>query len=100
MDKKVLIISSSPKNWPETLIFCAIALPKAAQEAKNHIEKISLKNKKINYCTLRLCNSNGLRSCSPSVTERNSIKNDRCRCNRVCHTGLLLHNVRTDENLN
>lgn len=66
MDKKVLIISSSPRIGGNSDILCD-SFAKGAQEAKNQVEKISLKNKKINYCTgCGLCNTNGYSACSQS----------------------------------
>ena len=48
--KKVLIISSSPRSGGNSDTLCDEFL-KGAEAAGNVVEKISLRKKKINYCT-------------------------------------------------
>lgn len=50
MNKKVLVISSSPRRGGNSDLLCD-QFTKGAQEAGHHAEKIFLKDKKINYCT-------------------------------------------------
>ncbi len=50
MNKKVLILSSSPRKGGNSDLLCDELL-KGAQEAGNQVEKIFLRDKQINYCT-------------------------------------------------
>ena len=50
MTKKVLIISSSPRKGGNSDLLCD-QFAKGAQEAGHAVEKISLREHKINYCT-------------------------------------------------
>ena len=50
MSKKVLIVSSSPRKGGNSDLLCD-EFKTGAQQAGHHVEKIFLKNKKINYCT-------------------------------------------------
>ena len=50
MNKKVLVLSSSPRRGGNSDLLCDQFLS-GAQEAGHHAEKIFLKEKKINYCT-------------------------------------------------
>jgi len=50
MKKNVLILSSSPRKNGNSDILCD-EFAKGAVESGNHVEKISLREKKINYCT-------------------------------------------------
>src|SRR5574344_1217734 len=50
MDKKVILISSSPRRYGNTDTLCNEFM-RGAIEAGNYAEKIFLKDKKINYCT-------------------------------------------------
>lgn len=50
MTKKVLIISSSPRKGGNSDLLCD-QFAKGAQEAGHVVEKISLREHKINYCT-------------------------------------------------
>ena len=50
MTKKVLIISSSPRKGGNSDLLCD-QFAKGAQEAGHEVEKISLREHKINYCT-------------------------------------------------
>ena len=54
MSKRVLILSSSPRKGGNSDTLCDRFLAGAA-ESKHHVEKVSLVEKKINYCTG--CNS-------------------------------------------
>lgn len=64
MNKKVLILSSSPRRSGNSDLLCDSFL-KGAQEAGNIAEKIFIKDKKINYCSgCGLCNNNGYSGCS------------------------------------
>ena len=64
MSKKVLILSSSPRKGGNSDVLCDEFL-KGAQEAGNQVEKIFLRDKKINYCTgCGLCNTNDYSGCS------------------------------------
>lgn len=47
--KKVLVISSSPRRDGNSAILCDNFI-KGAQEVGCEVEKISLREKKINYC--------------------------------------------------
>jgi multimeric flavodoxin WrbA len=50
MNKKVLLLSSSPRRGGNSDLLCdQVAL--GAQEAHHHAEKIFLKDRKINFCT-------------------------------------------------
>ena len=49
MSKKVLVISSSPRKNGNSDLLCGQFML-GAQEAGNNVEKIFLKDKKINYC--------------------------------------------------
>ena len=50
MGKKVLILSSSPRKGGNSDLLCDEFF-KGAREAGNDVEKIFLKDKRINYCT-------------------------------------------------
>ena len=50
MKKKILIISSSPRKGGNSDLLCEQFMS-GAKEVKNDVEKIFLKDKKINYCT-------------------------------------------------
>ena len=54
MNKKVLIISGSPRLHGNSDILCD-EFKRGALEAGNEVEKIRLSDKKINYCCLLLC---------------------------------------------
>lgn len=64
MNKKVLIISSSPRKGGNSDTLCDNFM-QGAQESGNEVKKIVLKEKTINYCTgCGLCNKNGYSGCS------------------------------------
>lgn len=64
MSKNVLIISSSPRKGGNSDILCDEFL-RGAKEAGNSVEKIFLRDKKINYCTgCGFCNTNDNTACS------------------------------------
>ena len=50
MCKKVLVLSSSPRKGGNSDTLCDQFI-KGAQESGNDVEKIYLRNKRINYCT-------------------------------------------------
>lgn len=63
MNKKVLVLSSSPRKGGNSDLLCDQFIL-GAQQAGHTSEKIFLKNKKINYCTgCGLCNNRG-KGCS------------------------------------
>jgi len=51
MSKKVLILSSSPRKKGNSEILCDQFM-KGAEEEGNQVEKISLREKNIHYCTV------------------------------------------------
>lgn len=62
--KKVLIISSSPRREGNSDMLCD-SFMNGAKESGNDVEKIFLRDKKINYCTgCGLCNTNDYTACS------------------------------------
>ena len=64
MSKKVLIISSSPRKGGNSDTLCD-KFAEGAKSAGNEVEKIFLKDKKINYCTgCGFCNTNDYTACS------------------------------------
>ncbi len=64
MAKKVLIISSSPRKGGNSDVLCD-EFARGAKESGNDVEKIFLKDKKINYCTgCGFCNTNDYTACS------------------------------------
>jgi len=64
MTKKVLILSASPRKGGNSDVLCDEFL-KGAKEAGNEVEKIFLRDKKINYCCgCGLCNTNDYTACS------------------------------------
>lgn len=64
MNKKVLILSASPRKGGNSDTLCDQFM-KGAQEAGNDAEKIFLRDKTINYCMgCGLCNTNGYSGCS------------------------------------
>lgn len=64
MSKKVLILSSSPRKGGNSDILCD-KFKEGAEAAGNTVEKIFLKDKKINYCTgCGYCNTNNYTACS------------------------------------
>ena len=64
MSKKVLIISSSPRKGGNSDVLCDEIL-KGAAESGHNVEKIFLKDKKINYCTgCGFCADNDYTVCS------------------------------------
>lgn len=75
MSKKVLIISSSPRKGGNSDTLCD-KFAQGAKDAGNEVEKISLREKKINYCTgCGLCNTNDYSGCSqkddmPEILEK------------------------------
>lgn len=50
MSKKVLVLSSSPRKKGNSDLLCDQFI-KGAMEAGHQVEKVNLKDKKINYCT-------------------------------------------------
>ena len=75
MSKKVLIISSSPRKGGNSDTLCD-KFAQGAKETGNIVEKIFLKDKKINYCTgCGFCNTNDYGGCSqkddmPEILEK------------------------------
>ena len=75
MSKKVLILSASPRKGGNSDTLCDEFM-KGAKEVGHDVEKIFLRDKKINYCTgCGLCNENGYVACSqkddaPEVLEK------------------------------
>lgn len=64
MNKKVLILSSSPRRNGNSDLLCD-SFAKGAKEVGSSVEKIFLKDLNINYCTgCGVCNNNGYRGCS------------------------------------
>lgn len=64
MRKNVLIISSSPRKGGNSDTLCD-EFSRGAKESNNHVEKIFLKDKTINYCTgCGLCVENNNTGCS------------------------------------
>lgn len=64
MGKKILVISSSPRKGGNSDVLCDEFI-KGAQAAGHECEKISLKDKKVNYCTgCSYCVSNNNTACS------------------------------------
>jgi multimeric flavodoxin WrbA len=59
MSKNVLILSASPRKGGNSDLLCDQFMH-GAKESGNHVEKIFLRDKKINYCTgCGACQSNG-----------------------------------------
>lgn len=59
MKKKILIISASPRKGGNSDLLCDQFIS-GATEAGHHIEKMSLRDRKINYCTAcDTCQKNG-----------------------------------------
>jgi multimeric flavodoxin WrbA len=50
MKKNIIVLSSSPRRGGNSDLLCDQFI-KGAQEAGHHVEKIFLKDRKINYCT-------------------------------------------------
>ena len=64
MNKKVLVISASPRKGGNSDTLCDEFM-KGAIDSGNTVEKIFLRDKKINYCTgCGLCNTNDYTACS------------------------------------
>lgn len=64
MSKKILIISSSPRKGGNSDVLCDECL-KGALDAGHNVEKIFLRDKKINYCTgCGYCSDNDYTMCS------------------------------------
>ena len=64
MSKKALILSSSPRKGGNSDILCD-EFAKGAIASGHSVEKVFLRDKKINYCTgCGLCNSNNYSGCS------------------------------------
>lgn len=64
MSKKVLILSSSPRKGGNSDTLCD-KFKEGAETAGNTVEKIFLRDKKINYCTgCGYCNTNNYTGCS------------------------------------
>lgn len=64
MNKKVLIISASPRKGGNSDTLCDEFM-KGAIDSGNAVEKIFLRDKKINYCTgCGFCNTNDYTACS------------------------------------
>ena len=64
MSKKILIISSSPRKGGNSDVLCEECL-KGALDAGHNVEKIFLRDKKINYCTgCGYCSDNDYTMCS------------------------------------
>ena len=69
MSKNVLIISSSPRQGGNSDILCDEFL-RGARESGHNAEKISLKDKKINYCNAcGFCYSNGTCAINDDMAE-------------------------------
>lgn len=64
MNKKVLVLSSSPRKGGNSETLC-VEFAKGAQESGNDVEMIFLNDKKINYCSgCGFCNTNDYSACS------------------------------------
>lgn len=64
MNKNVIIISSSPRKGGNSDTLCD-KFAQGAKDAGNNVEKIFLKDKKINYCTgCGFCNTNDYGGCA------------------------------------
>ena len=64
MNKKVLVISASPRKGGNSDTLCDEFM-KGAIDSGNAVEKIFLRDKKINYCTgCGFCNTNDYTACS------------------------------------
>ncbi len=64
MNKKVLIISASPRKGGNSDTLCDEFM-KGAIDSGNTVEKIFLRDKNINYCTgCGFCNTNDYTACS------------------------------------
>ena len=64
MNKKVLVISASPRKGGNSDTLCDEFM-KGAIDSGNTVEKIFLRDKKINYCTgCGFCNTNNYTACS------------------------------------
>ena len=64
MNKKVLVISASPRKGGNSDTLCDEFM-KGAIDSGNTVEKIFLRDKKINYCTgCGFCNTNDYTACS------------------------------------
>ncbi|WP_246167066.1 flavodoxin family protein [Oryzomonas japonica] len=62
MNKKILVLSSSPRRGGNSDLLCD-QFTRGAQEAGHHAEKIFVKDKKINYCTGCGTCLNGKKAC-------------------------------------
>jgi multimeric flavodoxin WrbA len=62
MDRNVLVISSSPRKGGNSDLLCDQFMA-GVQQNGHHVEKIALKEKKINYCTGCGTCLNGKKSC-------------------------------------
>ena len=64
MSKKVLVISSSPRKGGNSDLLCDKFI-QGANESGNNVEKVYLKDKRINYCSgCGFCVENGYNGCS------------------------------------
>ena len=63
MNKNVLVLSSSPRKKGNSDLLCD-QFTSGAQEAGHHTERISLREKNINYCTGSGSCVNGTKGCS------------------------------------
>lgn len=97
MAKKVLILSSSPRRGGNSDLLCDRFMA-GAQQAGHDVEKIFLRDKKINYCTGCGVCYGGAKPCPQRDDAAEVVgQDDRRGRDRDGYAGLLLYALRADE---
>ena len=90
MNKKVLVIVSSPRKGGNSELLCDSFI-KGARENGNEVEKLLLREKKIAPCiACEACLRNGGTCVQEDDMAGILDKLGLCRCNRAFHSGILL----------
>lgn len=94
MSKKILVISTSPRKGGNSDAL-ADEFVRGAQETGNQVEKVTLYDKTIGFC--KGCLSCRVRRCVIRDDAGTIAQKGGGRCDRLCHSYLLLWDVRSDE---
>ena len=97
MNKKILILSGSPRKGGNSETLC-VQFSKGAQETGHSAEMLHLSDKKIGFCTAcYACKKTGVCIQKDDVAD---ILEQMGRADIIVLSTLLLSDERTDENLN
>ena len=99
MNKRILVISASPRKGGNSDTLCDQFIL-GAEEAGNRVEKIVLREKKMNFCQGCLfCQDNDGRCIQNDDMSEILRENDPGRCDHDGNASLFLYDGRADENI-